>query len=64
MQKSTLSKNIRNDWGTIKRFAEKNNLNYQYVRNTLAGQTDIKIITQTLIEMGYIASIDDLKKAV
>ena len=62
MQNMSLSKQIIEDWGSLKHFAKKTGVNYQYLRSTISGQQRLKDAVNVLIKFEYITSVDDLPK--
>jgi len=59
----TLTDKIKDDYGTVKRFCAKNNINYNtYKQVVYLGATSAPI-AKILIKHKYIKSADELKKA-
>ncbi len=58
----TVSEKIREDWGTLRHFCKKHDINDSCLSNALSGRTGYVAIVNKLIELGYIESADDLKK--
>ncbi len=58
----TISKQIKDDYITLKNFANKEKLNYRSVLNALSGDHHQKGVANRLIELGYIQNASDLKK--
>lgn len=54
---------IRDDYGTVARFAKLNGLNAQSVYSAICGRVEHTSVVNVLIERGYIQSADDLRKA-
>lgn len=55
----TVSELIKQDWVTLKNFADKNDLNFQMLRSALAGRK-YKTISAALLKHGYINTADEL----
>ncbi len=58
----TVSQRIRADYGTVKRFAKLNSINYLCLCAALSGRTEYATINKILMEKGLIQSVDDLRK--
>lgn len=60
---TALTMKIKDDYGSVKRFCEKNNINLNTYKVVIAGNGTSTRITNILKEHKYIKSADDLKKA-
>ncbi len=58
-----LTNRIKEDYGTVKRFCDKNNINYNTYRQVVHGFGTSTRITNILKKHKYIKSADELKKA-
>ncbi|MDQ7057211.1 MAG: hypothetical protein Q9N62_01585 [Ghiorsea sp.] len=56
----TLTDQIKEDYGTLKRFARLQNLSVQSLYMTLNGYPRT-VVVKVLVALGYIESIDDLR---
>ena len=56
----TLTQRIKEDWGTVKHFCRKNDINYNSLRAAMNGVPYYTAITQKLIDMGYINSPEEI----
>jgi len=56
-----LKEQIKDDYGTLKRFARLQNINLQSLYMTLCGYHK-KNVVKVLIERGYIQNADELRK--
>jgi len=57
-----ISEQIQDDWGTLKHFCKKNNINYHTFRHVLHGYGTSSKIVNLLKKHKYIKSADELKK--
>ena len=55
-----LSKKIKDDWGTVKRFCEKNDINYNTYKQVVYGSGKSSRIVSILKKHKYIKTADDL----
>lgn len=60
MQKSEISAKIKEDWGTVKFFCKKHDINLHTFKHVLYGHGKSKPITKVLIKYKYIKSEDEL----
>ncbi|MBL4774459.1 MAG: hypothetical protein JKY87_00160 [Mariprofundus sp.] len=58
----SVSQRIRDDYGTVIRFAKLHGLNPQSLYTSLAGRPEYTSVVNVLIEKGYIQSADELRK--
>ena len=57
-----LSRKIVDDWGTVKHFCKKHDINYNTFRYVVSGNGVSAPIVKVLKEHGYIKNASDLKK--
>ncbi len=57
-----ISKQIREDWGTVKHFCKKNDINHNTFDVVMNGVYKSKPIAKILIAYGYIKHADELMK--
>ncbi|WP_294962343.1 hypothetical protein [Sulfurimonas sp.] len=58
-----LTMKIKDEYGSVKRFCEKNNINLNTYKVVISGNGTSSKIANILINHRYITSADDLKKA-
>lgn len=58
-----LSQKIKEDYGTVKRFCDKNDINYNTYRQVVHGFGTSSRIIQILKKHKYIKNANELKKA-
>ncbi len=58
----SLTQRIKEDWGTLKRFCEKNNININTYKVVVTGHGTSAKIVNILKKHKYIKSADELKK--
>jgi len=59
----TISKKIKEDWGTVLFFCKRHKLNIHTFRQVLYGYGTSSKISNILIQKGYIKSKEELKRA-
>ncbi len=57
-----MTKAIKEDYGTVKRFCKIHGINYRTYNVVCSGYSSSKKVTDALIKGGYIKSADELKR--